>query len=116
VCSFQTFFSPDDIFAITQLVEIQLGKVPKPKNASRPIDIDFLFYGDCNCQGRELKIPHPCWKERLFVLVPLADLMQEVILQGTAGPEHYSLPALIQPLLAESPQAIYLLEKNLDLQ
>lgn len=112
VCSFQTFLTPSEVFKITQQIEVGLGKVPKPKNVSRPIDIDLLFYGNQICQEKELEIPHPRWQERLFVLAPLADLTKQVTLQGVRGQEHYILQDLIQPLLVQSSQAVCLLEKN----
>ena len=116
VCSFQTSLALKDLFMITQGIEVQLGKVDKPKNASRPIDIDLLFYGHQICQEEELEIPHPRWKERLFVLIPLLDLTKEIILRGEDSLESYVIGDLIQPLLIQSFQAISLLEKNPVLQ
>lgn len=116
VCSFQTTLNPIDLFNITQSIETQLGKVSKPKNAARPIDIDLLFYSDQVYQLNGLEIPHPRWRERLFVLTPLADLTQEIMIQGLKRTEHYLLKNLIDSLTAQSSQEIYLLEKNPDLQ
>lgn len=116
VCSFHTSLDLTHLFTITQSIEIQLGKVTKPKNASRPIDIDLLFYGDQTYQLSDLEIPHPRWKERLFVLAPLADLTQEIKIQGLKGTESYILQNLIDSLAIQSLQEIYLLEKNPDLQ
>jgi 2-amino-4-hydroxy-6-hydroxymethyldihydropteridine diphosphokinase len=116
VCSFQTSLKPVEIFHLTQHIEFQLGKVPKSKNSSRPIDIDLLFYGDQIYQTKDLEIPHPRWKERLFVLVPLADLTPEIIIRKERNVEHYVLQDLIQPLRAQSSQDFYLLEKNPHLQ
>lgn len=116
VCTFQTFLPPLEVFEITQAVEIQLGKLEKPKNAARPIDLDMLFYGQQIYQKMALEIPHPRWKERLFVLIPLQDLTSEILLQGETGQEHYFLRNLVQPLLAQFPLAVSLLEKNPDLQ
>jgi 2-amino-4-hydroxy-6-hydroxymethyldihydropteridine diphosphokinase len=116
VCSFQTTLAPKEVFEMTQAVENQLGKIKKPKHASRPIDIDLLFYGHQTQQDEELEIPHPRWKERLFVLIPLADLTQEIVLQREMGKERYLLQDLIQPLLIQTPQAVSLLEKNPGLQ
>lgn len=116
VCSFDTCLALKDVFEMTQRIEFKLGKVKKPKNAARPIDIDLLFYGDQICQEEELEIPHPCWKERLFVLIPLADLIKEVLLCGHEGVEHYILIELIQSLILHSSQTVYLLEKNPTLQ
>ncbi len=116
VCSFQTSLSPNEVFKITQAIEKLLGKVPKPKNASRPIDIDILFYGDQTLQERELEIPHPRWKERLFVLIPLADLTKKILIRQLTNSKCYLLEDLIHPLLKQSTQEIYLLEKNPNLQ
>ena len=85
VCSFWTPMTLQEVFKMTQLIEIQLGKVKKPKSGDRPIDIDILFYGIEICNESGLEIPHPRWKERLFVLIPLADLTNEIFLQMENG-------------------------------
>lgn len=113
-CSFWTSLSAIEVFKMTQAIETQLGKIPKPKNVARPIDIDLLFYGDETCEDPKLIIPHPHWKERLFVLIPLADLTEEVFFSNKNGAEQrYRLQDLIQDLLTvENGQKILLLEKN----
>lgn len=98
VCSFQTTLSLHALFEITQGIEIQLGKVKKEKNESRPIDIDILFYGTDYFEDKELTIPHPSWKERLFVLIPLADLTLEITLQSKNGIEIFYVKELIDRL------------------
>ena len=108
VCSFHTELSPQEVIKLTQTIETQLGKNGKPKNADRPIDIDLLFYGCNTHQDFGLEIPHPRWKERLFVLIPLKDLIDEVVIQGQQGVERYRVDDLIQPLLDQSPQIIRL--------
>lgn len=112
VCSFQTTLPVDDVFAITQWIEEHLGKVPKPKNASRPIDIDLLFYGSSFIKDAHLEIPHPRWKERLFVLQPLSDLVSEIVLDENGREVRYRLENLINDLAKNSSQELYLLEKN----
>jgi 2-amino-4-hydroxy-6-hydroxymethyldihydropteridine diphosphokinase len=64
----------DALFAI----ERDLGKVPKAKSVPRPLDIDILFYGSEAYQQDGLVVPHPRWEERLFVLVPLGDLVDQL--------------------------------------
>lgn len=78
VCSFKTFLHPHLLLKKLQMIETDLGKLPKPKNAPRPIDLDILFYGEEKYQDDELEIPHPCWDERLFVLLPLSNLTNEL--------------------------------------
>lgn len=108
-CSFETALPPHEIFRLTQEIETQLGKVPKAKTESRPIDIDLLFYGHGNFCDRDLEIPHPRWKERLFVLIPLADLTEYIDIESEDGLQHYVLQDIIQPLLNLSPDSISLI-------
>ncbi len=73
-CLLETGLSADTLFSFLEEIERGLGKVPKPKNAPRPIDIDLIFYGEEKLDTGRLTVPHPRWKERLFVRIPLMDL------------------------------------------
>lgn len=112
VCTFKTNLSISEIFEITQAIEILLGKVKKPKNYNRPIDIDLLFYGDQVFQNDTLQIPHPKWNERLFVLIPLSNLTNEIFICQNSKQKRYILSELIQIQRDISPQDVSLLEKN----
>lgn len=116
VCSFETNLTLNELFEMVQLIEKCTGKLPKPKNASRPVDLDILFYGSMTLQDSALKIPHERWKERLFVLVPLADLAKEIIIETEEIVTVYNLDFLIKRLKNDSPQMISLLEENSDIQ
>lgn len=61
-----------------QQIECSLGKIPKPKEAPRTIDIDILLFGHSFYDTLELRIPHPEWTRRSFVLLPLADLTDKI--------------------------------------
>lgn len=78
VCSFKTNINPHALFLKLEQIERDLGKVKKNKDAPRLIDLDILFYGCEFYEKEDLFIPHVRWKERLFVLIPLLDLMEEV--------------------------------------
>ncbi len=78
VCSFETTLSPRELLEALQKIEGKWGKVPKPKDAPRPLDLDILLYGNETVREADLQIPHPCWEERLFVLIPLNELIDEV--------------------------------------
>ena len=74
VCSFETTYTARELLHHLQEIERRLGKTSKPRNSSRTIDLDILFFGREKCKELDLEIPHPRWMERRFVLVPLADL------------------------------------------
>ena len=67
VCSFRTLLKPRDLFSCLQAIENGHGRLAKPKNAPRRIDLDILFYGNESYDDGDLKIPHPHWRERLFL-------------------------------------------------
>ena len=97
VCRLKTSLAAHDLFVRLQQIESALGKRPKPKNDPRIIDIDFLFYGKERYQTKELEIPHPRWKERLFVLIPLSDLVTTLTIPShtSSGFTKIDLPQFI---------------------
>ena len=74
VCRFQTSLSLENLWQSLQFLELEMGKKSKPKESPRLIDIDLLFYGKETRVSNDLIVPHSRWKERLFVLTPLADV------------------------------------------
>ncbi len=78
VCTFQTLLSPKMLLRQLQKIETKLGKVDKDKEEPRVIDLDLLLHGSEVINDQELSVPHPKWKERLFVLVPLHELVDEL--------------------------------------
>ncbi len=108
VCTFKTPLSPFDVFAFTQEIETQLGKIPKAKDAPRPIDIDILFHGVENIDSNDLKIPHREWHKRLFVLMPLSELTEKVVIKTKNGLSSFIIKELIAELQSEQ-QQFYLL-------
>lgn len=80
VCKLKTNLEdPFLFFKYLEGIEKELGKVPKPKNAPRVIDIDILLYGNLYVNEPHLQIPHPRMLERLFVLEPLSFFQNEII-------------------------------------
>ncbi len=71
-----------DVFSLAlRLKEIEkiLGRTNSSKWHEREIDIDLLFYGDMIVEEPALKIPHPGIESRNFVLVPLNELVPELV-------------------------------------
>lgn len=63
------------LLAVTQELERRAGRVAGGRNAPRPLDIDILFWGKAVAGDAALTLPHPRWRERDFVLRPLAEVM-----------------------------------------
>jgi 2-amino-4-hydroxy-6-hydroxymethyldihydropteridine diphosphokinase len=75
----------DPATLLEQLIRIEeaLGrKRDHPKNVSRIIDIDLLYYGDQSIDTGQLQLPHPRIYSRKFVLQPLADIRPDLVLPG----------------------------------
>ncbi len=54
-----------------------------PRNASRTIDVDILYFGEQELMEKDLVIPHPRMTQRRFVLLPLSTIRPEMIVKGT---------------------------------
>ena len=70
---------------LTQLraIEIDMGRHRSlDRFAPRAIDIDILYAGTERIESGGLVLPHPRWAERLFVVVPLADVRPQLVLPG----------------------------------
>lgn len=78
VSFFKTDYEPLQLLEILQQIEMDFGKVTKAKNEPRMIDLDILFFDKKFIDNERLQIPHPRWDERLFVLIPLSDLVDEI--------------------------------------
>ena len=72
---------PVDLWKKLAAIEVALGRPPDhPRNVSRKIDIDLLYFGNTKIDRKELQLPHPRMRLRKFVLQPLADIRPDLIL------------------------------------
>ena len=66
--------TPTELLAHLQKVESRLGRKKTFKWGPRMIDLDIITFGDLEIDSAALKIPHPHYRERSFVLGPLAEI------------------------------------------
>jgi 2-amino-4-hydroxy-6-hydroxymethyldihydropteridine diphosphokinase len=71
---FETTLFPRQLLQRTQRTEHEMGRRRTVRNGPRIIDIDVLIYGHAVVDTSDLRIPHPRYTERRFVLAPLAEL------------------------------------------
>jgi len=57
-----------------QQLERQFGRERRERWGARSLDLDLLWWGGLQCRSERLKLPHPLWRQRPFVLAPLAAL------------------------------------------
>jgi len=74
----ETDLFPLQLLHRTSRVEALLGRRRLAPNGPRTIDIDILLFGNSVVHTAALEIPHPRFRERRFVLAPLADLVPEL--------------------------------------
>lgn len=79
VIEIETNLEPRSLLQALQAIEIKMGRQRQEKWGPRIIDLDILLFGDEVLDFPELKVPHPLMRQRLFVLVPLQELNEELI-------------------------------------
>jgi len=77
----QTAMEPHDILAALKEIESHLGRVKNESYGytSRPIDLDIILFENKIIAQNDLHIPHPRFRERIFVLRPLCDIQPNAI-------------------------------------
>jgi 2-amino-4-hydroxy-6-hydroxymethyldihydropteridine diphosphokinase len=82
VARIDTCLTAPDVLDALQAIEHHAGRLRPYVNAPRSLDLDLLFYGDACMHSPRLTMPHPRWRDRAFVLYPLADVWPQRV-----GPE-----------------------------
>jgi 2-amino-4-hydroxy-6-hydroxymethyldihydropteridine diphosphokinase len=77
VARIETRLTAPDLLEALQAIENQAGRLRPYLHAPRTLDLDLLFYGDAQVLSPRLTVPHPRWRDRAFVLFPLADVWPE---------------------------------------
>jgi 2-amino-4-hydroxy-6-hydroxymethyldihydropteridine diphosphokinase len=81
VLEFEYEGEPVDLLEKLLRIEESLGRErAHPRNISRQIDIDLLYFADRKFGTAKLQLPHPRLHLRRFVLQPLADIRPDLIL------------------------------------
>ena len=65
----------DELLAIEQAA----GRTRPSPLAPRTLDLDLILFGSERIQEPGLVVPHPRFRERLFVLEPLAELAPDLV-------------------------------------
>ena len=80
VINIQSDIKAIDVLNSLQQLEQKHGRVRLEKWGARSLDLDILLYGNQKMNTDRLKIPHPGLYDRAFVLYPLLEIEQNLVL------------------------------------
>ncbi len=89
VCEIETSLTPNALLGVCLGIEAAMGRIRTIKNGPRVIDIDVLLCEGFTLDTEELTVPHPLMGERDFVLVPMKDMYDSMIIYGFDYAESY---------------------------
>ena len=69
-----TLLGPRSLLEALQAIEEAAGRERPFPNAPRTLDLDLILYGDFVIDEPGLRVPHPRFRDRAFVLQPLAEV------------------------------------------
>ena len=80
----RTALSPHALLDAVKAIEADLGRKPSRRWGPRAIDIDIVHMAGVALRDDRLTLPHPHWRERAFVLAPLAEIAPELVIDQLA--------------------------------
>jgi len=93
----ETTLAPADLLAALLAIERMRGRQRPHRHAARTLDLDLILYGDWVVNEPGLAVPHPRFRERRFVLAPLAEVAGEWVDPVTGQTVSALLLALPRP-------------------
>lgn len=87
----ETELSPNALLGACLGIEAAFGRERPFKNAPRILDVDLLLYEGVAMNAPELILPHPRMHERAFVLVPLKDVLETLVLDNADFNDSYNI-------------------------
>lgn len=71
--------APADLLARLQAIEDAAGRTRPHPNAPRTLDLDLILCGSEIVETPGLRLPHPRFRERRFVLEPLVGIAPDLV-------------------------------------
>ncbi|MEW9124258.1 MAG: 2-amino-4-hydroxy-6-hydroxymethyldihydropteridine diphosphokinase [Thermotaleaceae bacterium] len=82
VIEIETSLTPMELLKCCNGIEHELKRKRDIRWGPRTIDIDILIFENYSSKDEVLTIPHPRMEERAFVMIPLYEIRQDLILNG----------------------------------
>lgn len=74
----KTSLGARELLSALQAIERDAGRERPYPGAARTLDLDLILFGDQLIDEPQLTLPHPRFRERRFVLEPLAEIAPDV--------------------------------------
>ena len=87
-CGIFCDIAPEELLCGLQQIETQQGRERATRWGPRTLDLDIIYFADKTLNSPHLTIPHPLFKERDFVLEPLAEIYPDLIIDGLSVRAH----------------------------
>lgn len=71
--------TPRDLLQTLLAIESERGRVRPHPGAPRTLDLDLILFGDLVINEPGLAVPHPRFRDRRFVLEPLASIAPDLV-------------------------------------
>lgn len=75
----ETRLAPREILDALLAIEEAYGRERPFSGAARTLDLDLILLGDAREDSLALHVPHPRFRERFFVLGPLAEIAPDLV-------------------------------------
>ncbi|WP_246605066.1 2-amino-4-hydroxy-6-hydroxymethyldihydropteridine diphosphokinase [Aquisediminimonas sediminicola] len=72
-----SMLSPPALLALLQTFERKFGRRKGRRWGDRPLDLDIILWSGGRYRTRDLRIPHPCYHQRAFVLDPICAIARD---------------------------------------
>jgi 2-amino-4-hydroxy-6-hydroxymethyldihydropteridine diphosphokinase len=81
----ETWLAARDLLNALRAIEDARDRLRPYVNAPRTLDLDLILFGDAVIEESGLVVPHPRFRERRFVLEPLAEIAPDLVDPGTGA-------------------------------
>lgn len=103
VVEVRTSLTAQELLQFCQEIESAHGRTRTIRFGPRTLDLDILIYENEQINTKDLIVPHPRMHERGFVLVPLNELNEELLVPG----KDKTVKALLDTLPEDAKQGIH---------
>ena len=75
----ESSLSPRELLERLRAIESAAGRTRPYAGAPRTLDLDLILVGDAVVEEGDLQVPHPRFRERMFVLEPLGLIAPDLL-------------------------------------